>query len=727
MPPSVDSPVKTRFPLPVPDGVLGGGRSGSGSICTRPPACRRIFVQTETGSVLGIELEQTDNVHTVKKKMQTLLNVPTEQTNLVFGSTVLKSDLSEVRNESPLLLTRELQRSLSTPCFFHPSDLYVQMDCGGPFEVVGGLRCCLRMKRIIKDVVKALECGVEPIAVSGGLGGAYYFRNCRGESVAVVKPTDEEPFAPNNPKGFVGKTLGQPGLKRAVRVGETGVREVAAYLLDHDHFASVPPTVLVKVSHRVFHVNTDASVRKETGKASSPVAKLASCQQFVPHDYDASDHGTSRFSVSSVHRIGILDVRIFNTDRHAGNILIRKSRPKDGQGAWSRSSLYVNETLELIPIDHGLCLPEELEDTYFEWLHWPQASVPFTEEELDYIEKLDAVKDAEMLREHLPMLREACHRMLILSTAVLKEAAAAGLCLAEIGEMMTRDEIEERSQLELLCFQAKRELLGGVYEDEDALSDLSLGEGNEELLEQFEFELDESNEDENGSDCDDGEGVSVPILTLPSRSYWSSSSRNASFRDTCQEHEVSVLPRLPVKSPPLEENEDMVTAGNLISNGRANFFRRLSGESPRSTRPVGSPHRVSSPRGKLPFNSPEKESSKFVSETKLKGSNSCGKGSVASPKAMSYRSVSFSYHKQRYGNHPDRYDPFKAVPLTPAAKLRGNACTRGNTNQLSLGDMSSEEWKSFMVVFNELLKQVLAIRCTQKASLRQRLGTSCQF
>jgi hypothetical protein len=32
-----------------------------------------------------------------------------------------------------------------------------------------------------------------------------------------------------------------------VRVGEAAVREVAAFLLDHDHFSSVPHTVLVKV------------------------------------------------------------------------------------------------------------------------------------------------------------------------------------------------------------------------------------------------------------------------------------------------------------------------------------------------------------------------------------------------------------------------------------------------------------------------------------------------
>ena len=35
------------------------------------------------------------------------------------------------------------------------------------------------------------------------------------------------------------------GLRRGIRPGEGAVREVAAYLLDHEHFAGVPPTALV--------------------------------------------------------------------------------------------------------------------------------------------------------------------------------------------------------------------------------------------------------------------------------------------------------------------------------------------------------------------------------------------------------------------------------------------------------------------------------------------------
>jgi hypothetical protein len=90
--------------------------------------------------------------------------------------------------------------------------------------------------------------------------------------------------------------------------------------------------------------------------------------------------------------------------------------------------------VELIPIDHGPCLPEALEDPYFEWIHLPQASIPFSDDELDYIEKLDPGKDCDMLRMQLPMIREACLRVLVLCTIFLKEAAIHGLCLAEIGE-----------------------------------------------------------------------------------------------------------------------------------------------------------------------------------------------------------------------------------------------------------------------------------------------------
>ena len=76
------------------------------------------------------------------------------------------------------------------------------------------------------------------------------------------------------------------------------------------------------------------------------------------------------FASFSTVRAGILDIRIWNTDRHAGNILVRRPRAASiaNLGALARLD---SAQLELVPIDHGFCLPESLDPPYLEWLHWP--------------------------------------------------------------------------------------------------------------------------------------------------------------------------------------------------------------------------------------------------------------------------------------------------------------------------------------------------------------------
>ncbi|XP_002985052.2 phosphatidylinositol 4-kinase gamma 6 [Selaginella moellendorffii] len=438
----------------------GGGGDGQGKQQWKKQQGwrRRIFVQTDNGSVLGMEVHRSDKVQSIKKKIQAVLRISTENSDLSFGDHVLEDDVSELRCDSPVLLARSstIHRSFSTPCLC-PSKkesnaaIFLggeeeEEDSRGPFEIVGGWSCCARIKRLIQESCAGIERGVEPLPAQGGLGGAYYFRDRHGKKIAIVKPADEEPLAPNNPRGFVGRRLGQAGLSRSIRVGETGIREVAAYLLDHGHFAQVPATVLVKAVHPIFHINSAWS------RSGSKLAKIGSFQEFVEHDYEASECGCSRFPASAVHRVGILDVRLFNTDRHAGNILVRHNTA-------AAATTNMCNSVELIPIDHGLCLPESIEDPYFEWLHWPQASFPFSEEELDYIRVLDPAKDADMLRKQLPMLKEACIRMMILCTSFLKRAAEAGLCLAEVGSMMSRelDDSGETcsSELEKMCTVAR--------------------------------------------------------------------------------------------------------------------------------------------------------------------------------------------------------------------------------------------------------------------------------
>ncbi|EOA26042.1 hypothetical protein CARUB_v10019456mg [Capsella rubella] len=344
-------------------------------------------------------------------------------------------------------------RSISTPCFSISGNITDGPAAAPCIEILGGRRVPT-IRALVAEVTISIVSGAQPLLLPSGLGGAYLLQTEKGHSIAVAKPIDEEPLAFNNPKGSGGLMLGQPGVKRSIRVGETGIRELAAYLIDHQGFSGVPPTALVRIAHVPFHVSDN----------DHAAYKVASLQRFVGHDFDAGELGPGSFTVSSVHRIGILDVRVMNLDRHGGNMLVKKVPDQDESTCCNRVG-----AAELVPIDHGLCLPECLEDPYFEWLNWPQASVPFTDTELQYISNLDPFKDAELLRTELGSMQESSLRVLIVCTIFLKQAAAAGLCLGEIGEKMTRDICrgeESSSVLENICNKAKESMVGGTDDDD---------------------------------------------------------------------------------------------------------------------------------------------------------------------------------------------------------------------------------------------------------------------
>jgi hypothetical protein len=88
--------------------------------------------------------------------------------------------------------------------------------------------------------------------------------------------------------------------------------------------------------------------------------------------------------------------------------------------AFDSLSLRTEPRVELIPIDHGYCLPEMVDAVYFEWLFWPQAAQPFAAAELQYVAALNVRDELSLLRRELPMLREESLRMLEASTCVLQ-------------------------------------------------------------------------------------------------------------------------------------------------------------------------------------------------------------------------------------------------------------------------------------------------------------------
>jgi hypothetical protein len=289
-----------------------------------------------------------------------------------------------------------------------------------------------RTDEICLSLVEACKQGFQanyyPYLASHGTGGTYFLKDKTNRTVAVFKPDDEEPKAPNNPRGYQGRMY-QPGLRNGILSGEAAVREVAAYLLDHERFANVPRTTRVEAIHDAFCYNVGPRV-----------PKAGSLQEFVHFDEMSGDLAPQIFDVDQVHRIALLDIRLVNTDRNDANILVKRNPDK---------------SLRLIPVDHGYCLPDFLEIAWCDWcwLDWPQAKVQFSPDMLQYIASLDVKSDVDILRRKLS-IREESLRIMEICGRVLQTGAAAGLNLHQIGKIISRDNLDAPSLLEITVEQA---------------------------------------------------------------------------------------------------------------------------------------------------------------------------------------------------------------------------------------------------------------------------------
>eukprot|EP01006_Ploeotia_vitrea_P037286 TRINITY_DN66112_c9_g4_i2.p1 TRINITY_DN66112_c9_g4~~TRINITY_DN66112_c9_g4_i2.p1 ORF type:complete len:710 (+),score=349.58 TRINITY_DN66112_c9_g4_i2:249-2378(+) len=168
--------------------------------------------------------------------------------------------------------------------------------------------------------------------------------------------------------------------------------------------------------------------------------KVGSLQEFVDYDEMAGDLAPQTFPVREVHKIGLLDIRMVNTDRNDANILVKRKRGTD---------------VTLVPIDHSYSLPDVLEIAWTDWvwLGWPQAKVPFDEETKRWVDNLDVARDMHELRTKFNV-REECLTLMRICNTLLKKGVKAGLNLYEIASILCRSDLDEPSQLEIICAQA---------------------------------------------------------------------------------------------------------------------------------------------------------------------------------------------------------------------------------------------------------------------------------
>ncbi|KAK7338063.1 hypothetical protein VNO77_18660 [Canavalia gladiata] len=302
---------------------------------------------------------------------------------------------------------------------------------------------------MVNSTYDGLDRGNHPIRSAEGTGGAYFMLDSLGQKyVSVFKPMDEEPLAVNNPRGLPFSLDGE-GLKKGTRVGQGAFREVAAYVLDHPlsgrrtlfgdekGFAGVPPTLMVKCLHKAFNYPGDLTT------------KIGSMQMFVQNNGSCEDMGPGAFPVKEVHKITVLDIRLANADRHAGNILLGTED---------------SDQSVLIPIDHGYCLPTSFEDCTFEWLYWPQARQPYSPKIIDYIKSLDAEEDIALLKFHGWDLPVECARTLRISTMLLKKGVERGLTPFAIGSLMCRESLNKECVIEEIVQAAMDSVLPGTSE-----------------------------------------------------------------------------------------------------------------------------------------------------------------------------------------------------------------------------------------------------------------------
>ena len=112
-----------------------------------------------------------------------------------------------------LVLKAQNPNDFNSGAYLHPwgGERYASLDEG---ERLPGSAATQEAERLLTSVQQSLSFGIAPQLSWDGTGGTYVLRDARRIPIAAFKPRDEEPFAPNNPRGLPGK-MGQVFLKTA--------------------------------------------------------------------------------------------------------------------------------------------------------------------------------------------------------------------------------------------------------------------------------------------------------------------------------------------------------------------------------------------------------------------------------------------------------------------------------------------------------------------------------
>ncbi|KAL6127592.1 hypothetical protein ACLB2K_070956 [Fragaria x ananassa] len=278
------------------------------------------------------------------------------------------------------------------------------------------------IKELIGFTLDGMRRGCPPVLASSGMSGAYmmskYTDDGEREDISVFKPMDEEIGAVNNPR------RGGDGSVKGVVVGEGAIREVASYLLDYP-----------QSGYR-------RSYTDEIGFSGVPPTIMVECLH-------------ERFNGEEKRKRGSLQ-------KHLGNLLLS------------------TEEDQLIPIDHGCCIPENFERCRFDWIGWSQCKKAYSQETLNYIRKINPDEDIKYLQAHGLILSDESQQTLRISSMILKQGAQAGKTPHQIGSMFHKDDPDDKeyeSVVQKLVREAREATSASFFKHLSYLVDQHFGMG----------------------------------------------------------------------------------------------------------------------------------------------------------------------------------------------------------------------------------------------------------
>ena len=336
-------------------------------------------VRDRQGRKRPITVRSWSTIKDVKDAIQKSVHIPTSSQRLYFGPLLTSGkelpnhrslhDAGIYRSGETLLMDIKGESSgLSSVMSAYALQSEAKSDIRISSSVIDATPKL--MSQLVQQARRAFAIGLKPEFILDGSGGTYFLHDTRKAKISVFKPADEEPYAENNPRGYIQQTGQSMLLREGIIPGEACIREVAAFMLDHGGFSAVPMTTLVEARHPAFNNNGSRLTVAEGGAAigahsiyakssGSLKRKVGSFQEFVRTECSMDDLSPSMLSVDEVHKIAVLDIRLMNADRNSANLLCRRRR---------------DNSIELIPIDHGFCLRSVADASWMDWcwLDWPQ-------------------------------------------------------------------------------------------------------------------------------------------------------------------------------------------------------------------------------------------------------------------------------------------------------------------------------------------------------------------